>query len=390
MNEVSLYVHIPFCARPCDFCAFYTEPLAGADIERFLDALEAELQLRTRAEPFATRTIFFGGGTPSVLRPRHFERLFVKLRSLGLLHEAVEEFTIEAMPATVSAAKARLWHEHGVNRISLGAQSFDESLLDRLGRPHNSAAIEKSFAVLREAGFGNINLDLIFAIPTQTPSQWRDTLSRALALRPEHCSTYELTYEEGSAMTAARGAGRFEPTDQETAAAMYEEGIRTLAARGYPQYEISNFARPGFRSLHNLNYWLGGDCLAVGPSAAGYWRGCRYKNLPDVVQYIDLVSGGRLPLAYVETLPPHRRAGELAAFGLRMNDGLDVVRFCAQTGFSLEEFWGREIAELCAEDLAEFDGACLRLTARGRLLADTVAERMILLPEERVDTPRGG
>ncbi len=381
VTEASLYVHIPFCARVCDFCAFYTEPVANGRVDEFLNALERELEIFSQQNPFVARTVYLGGGTPSILSPRQFERFFAKLRSLKIHGDQTREFTIEAMPATIAPDKARLWREHGVNRVSLGVQSLDETLLDRLGRPHSVADVEKTFAILRTAGFDNINLDLIFAIPGQTLDAWRLTLDRALALAAEHCSTYELTYEDHTVMTAARDAGTTEPIDAETATEMYETGIAALAECGYRQYEISNFARDGFRSLHNLNYWQGGDCAAVGPSAGGYWRGTRTKNVPDLGQYRTMVSRGVRPIVFAETLPPRQRAGELAAFALRMNDGVNSVWFREKTGFALEELWRDEIADLCTEGLVEFEGGQLRLTARGRSMADAVAERLVMLPE---------
>ena len=384
MTITSLYVHIPFCAKKCGYCTFYSQPARKGRVDEFLAALEAELAWVVDPESFTPRTIFFGGGTPSILTLRQLERLFDKMKQLGLLSSSLTEFTMEMNPATVSGEKARWLREHGVNRISMGVQSLDENLLDQLGRIHSVEAAYKSFDTLRRAGFDNINLDLIFSIPGQTLAVWQETLSKTIALNPEHISTYELTYEEGSAMTAKKNAGAIEPIDAETAVAMYEIGIETLASAGYAQYEISNFAKPNRCCLHNLNYWQGGDCVAVGPSAAGYWRGTRYKNVANLDSYIQTIARGKRPLGYSETLPPRQRAGELAAFAIRMNDGIDAEWFRNRTGFTFAELWSTDIADLCAEDLAEFDSRRLRLTPRGRLVADSVAEQLIILPDAPV------
>ena len=381
MSDTSLYVHIPFCAQQCDFCTFYVEPTRGGRIGEFLSALEKELATVVASEPFTPQTIFFGGGTPSVLNIRQFDQLFTRMRHLGLLSDSTRELTVEVTPSTVSLDKARLLRGHGVNRISMGVQSLDEALLDRLGRVHSVDAVHQSFDTLRRAGFDNINLDLIFAIPGQTPRIWLETLSEIIALDPEHISTYELTYEEGSAMTAKKEAGIFRPPDEETIVEMYETAISTLADAGYAQYEISNFSKRDRRCAHNLNYWFGGDCVAAGPSAAGYWHGMRYKNVPDLDAYIKMLSRGERPIAFSETLPPRQRAGELAAFAIRMNDGIDAKWFRSRTGFTLEELWSLEITDLTTEGFADFDGHCLRLTPNGRLVADSVAERLVILSE---------
>ena len=383
VSEAGLYLHIPFCVSQCGFCAFYTEPTRGARLDDFVTALERELTMVAAKEAWRPRTIYLGGGTPSILTMRQFERLFDRLASLGFLGEALEEFTVEMIPATVSLDKARLLRERGVNRISMGVQSLDETQLDGLGRVHSVEAVARSFELLRSTGFENINLDLIFAIPGQILADWREVLTGTLAFGPDHVSTYELTYEEGSAFKRQKELGKLVPVDEETAIAMYEAAIAMLGERGYQQYEISNFARPSRRSLHNLNYWLGGDCVAVGPSAAGFWNGTRYQNVANLEAYQKLVAEGKPPVAFSETLPARQRAGELAAFAIRMNEGLDLEWFRRRTGFGPTDLWGKAIDELGAEGLTELEGNRLRLTAHGRLVADSVAERLVILPGEK-------
>ena len=377
-----LYVHIPFCAAKCDYCAFYSEPAQAARVERFLGALSREIQkVAARLEP---ETIFFGGGTPSILTEHQFEHLLSQLRGcIPSLESRITshdfEWTIEMNPATVSLEKARLLRAFGVNRASLGVQSFDDELLKRLGRVHTAAMARESLVTLREVGFDNLNLDFIFAIPGQTPAQWEQTLRQAVALKPQHLSTYELTYEEDTPLfrrLQARGVARL---DEAAATGMYERMLALTAEAGFRQYEISNIARPGRECRHNLNAWRGGDYVGVGPSACGYVDGWRYRNVADIDGYITRIERGESPTEHAEKLSPRACAGELAAFALRMNEGISAAAFEQQTGFRLEQLWPDALRELAAQKLVEWDGERLRLTRRGRLLADTVAEAFIIV-----------
>jgi len=377
-----LYVHIPFCAAKCDYCAFYSEPAQAARVERFLAALEREIE--KVAARLAPQTIFFGGGTPSILTESQFKRLLTHLHAcfLNLKSQILNpefEWTVEMNPATVSPEKARLLRAFGVNRASLGVQSFDDDLLARLGRVHTVAMAHESIATLREAGFDNLNLDFIFAIPGQTPAQWEQTLRRAIALEPQHLSTYELTYEDDTPLfrrLQARGVARL---DEATATSMYERMLELTTEAGFHQYEISNIARPGRECRHNLNAWRGGDYVGVGPSACGYVDGWRYRNVPDIDAYVARIERGESPTDHAERLSPQARAGELAAFALRMNEGIGAAAFERQTGFRLDQLWPDALRDLVAQKLVEWDGERLRLTPHGRLLADTVAEAFIIV-----------
>ncbi|MBI5394843.1 MAG: radical SAM family heme chaperone HemW [Verrucomicrobia bacterium] len=378
-----LYIHIPFCAAKCDYCAFYSEPAEAAKIERFLAALERELE---RAAPrLAPRTVFIGGGTPSILTTAQFERLLTRLESqISNLKSQITEWTVEMNPATVSPEKARLLRASGVNRISMGVQALDDALLERLGRVHTVAMAHKSLDVLREAGFTNINLDFIFAIPGQTLAQWDETLRRAVALAPQHLSTYELTYEDDTPLLRDLQEGRVALADEAPALAMYQRMQSAAAEAGFRQYEISNFARPGLECRHNLNYWRGGDYIGLGPSACGYADGRRYKNVANTEVYCERIERGKSPVDYDERLTPRARAGELVAFALRMNEGITATAFQAHTGFRLDQLWPDELRTLVEQEMVEWDGLRLRLTPRGRLLADSVAERFIVLEKAEV------
>src|SRR5271154_4332881 len=258
----SLYVHVPFCAQKCAYCAFYSEASSGEMINRFVNALVREMEIV--ADDLKPKTIFFGGGTPSLLNLRQWETILRAIEKLNLL--GAEEFSVECNPATVSADKAKLFRDFGINRISMGVQSLDEKLLDRLGRIHSREMVFKSFDILRAAGFENLNLDLMFAIPTQTMEIWRATLNEAMAMQSEHLSSYEVIYEDDTPLYEQLKAGEFS-VNEELACEMYEELISSAARAGFHQYEIANFARneslnlqpstcnvPSQACKHNVNY----------------------------------------------------------------------------------------------------------------------------------------
>jgi oxygen-independent coproporphyrinogen-3 oxidase len=353
-------------------------------MDRYVAALIRELELV--APELRPETVFFGGGTPSLLTLRHWEQIGEAMRRLGLLGAA--EWTVECNPATVSAEKARLWRDLGVNRVSLGVQSLDERLLDRLGRIHSRAQVFQSFDLLRGAGFTNLNVDLMFAIPGQTLDLWRATLREALALGSEHLSCYEVIYEEDTPLFAQLQAGEFD-VDEDLACAMYDELIETAGAAGFRQYEVANFAKdepriqppeagiPSRACRHNLGYWRGLDSHGLGPSASGYVRGVRTKNWSNTQLYCEQLEQGRRAIESAEQLPPLRRAGELAAFGLRLVAGWPFTEFQQRTGFDWREEWAAEMNELAHQGLAVIEPDRFRLTPRGLRFADLAAEMFL-------------
>lgn len=376
-----LYVHVPFCAHKCEYCAFFSEIPRGDLLGRYVAALARELELV--ASDLRPATIYFGGGTPSLLTLDHWTTLLRQMERLGLLGAA--EFTIECNPATVSADKARLLRDFGVNRISMGVQSLDEALLDRLGRVHSRSQVFRSFDILREAGFTNLNVDLMFAIPGQTMDVWRQTLREALALESEHVSCYEVIYEEDTPLFAQLGAGEFD-VDEDLACAMYDALIEAAQDAGFRQYEIANFARltggsdaevPGLACRHNVNYWRGGSFYGLGPSATSYVRGERTRNWANTPLYCEQLEKGRRAIESRETLPPLGRAGETAAFGLRMNAGWRFEEFMAVTGFDLRAEWANDLDWLSRQGFGQRLEDRFRLTPRGLRFADLAAERML-------------
>lgn len=383
----SLYVHVPFCAQKCSYCAFYSEASSGELIERYTRALIRELELV--APDLRPKTVFFGGGTPSILNLKQWTSILRMMERLNLL--GATEWTIESNPATVSLDKARLWREHGINRVSMGVQSLDDQLLDRLGRIHTREMVFKSYDILRRAGFENVNLDLMFAIPGQTLEVWQRTLDEIIALGSEHLSCYEVIYEEDTPLFAQLAAGKITP-DEDLACAMYDALVERTSNAGFVQYEIANFARnhrrkevadiPSRACLHNVNYWRGGSYYGLGPSAAGYVRGVRTKNWSNTQLYCERLErgdsyGGSPAIETVEELPPLKRAGETAAFGLRMNAGWPFADFKTTTGFELHTEWRTEISDLIQRGWGDLTPNQFRLTPTGLRFADAAAEMFL-------------
>lgn len=377
----SLYVHVPFCAQKCEYCAFYSEASSGERINRYVDALVRELELV--ADDLTPQTVFFGGGTPSLLNLRQWEKILGSMERLNLLGAA--EWTVECNPATVSLDKAKLLRDYGVNRVSMGVQSLDEALLDRLGRVHTRAMVFKSFEALRAAGFDNLNLDLMFAIPGQTLAMWRETLREALALGSEHLSCYEVIYEEDTPLFEQLRAGKFD-VDEDLACAMYDELIDRATEHGFQQYEVANFARhlngppaevPDRACRHNVNYWRGGSYHGLGPSAASYVCGVRTKNWSNTDLYCEQLEKGQRAIEWREELPPLKRAGETAAFGLRMNAGWRFDEFRRVTGFELRQHWAADLEHLVAVGWGRVTLERFHLTRLGLRFADAAAERLL-------------
>lgn len=375
-----LYIHVPFCLHKCEYCAFFSEPAGDELVNRYVQALVRELE--RSAPDLAPRTVYFGGGTPTRLDLHQWETVLGAMDNLHL--GGAEEWTVECNPATVSLDKARLLRAHGVNRVSLGIQSFEPALLERLGRVHTRDMAFRAFDLLCQAGFPHINVDLMFAIPGQTLATWRATVDAALALGGDHLSCYEVTYEEDTPLFAQLRAGRVD-VDEDLACRMFEELVDRARHHGFLQYEVSNFARSGPDNIevpaaacrHNVNYWRGGSFYGLGPSATGYVRGTRTRNWADTRRYCQLIEQGRSPVESTECLPPLARAGETAAFGLRMNAGWPFADFERVTGYDLRIEWGADMAGLEREGLGERLEDRFRLTDRGLRFADLAAERFL-------------
>jgi oxygen-independent coproporphyrinogen-3 oxidase len=370
-----LYFHIPFCPKLCPYCSFYVEVGAKNKNRDFLDALLREVERAGESHALRPETIYFGGGTPTSLLTGQLAHLLGGLRE-RLDLSVLREWTVEANPATVREDKARLLREMGITRVSLGVQSWDDALLKTLGRVHTAAQAEHTYEVLRASGIPAINLDLMFAVPGQRPSQWRATLAKTLALRPDHISSYCLTYEEDTAYFQKLAHGDFRQ-DEERDAQLFEETMDTLTAGGFAQYEISNYARhdPGppevRESQHNRAYWLGADYLGFGPGAFSTVGLSRWENVRDTAAYTRGILGGAPAFGVREELSAATRAGEIAAFRIRMAEGIPRPELAP---------WSAAIAEFERIGLLHETSGTLRLTRRGKLLADSVAEAFVSVP----------
>src|SRR5438552_15158006 len=324
-----IYVHIPFCARICPYCAFYKDLLDRSQTQRFCEAILQELAGRDHSSVATARarrlfpfTIYFGGGTPTALNIAQLEMLLRGFRERLDLSQLIE-WSIEANPGSVSARKASVLKKFGVNRISLGVQSWDDDLLKLLGREHNARQAEQAFHILRNAGFSNINIDLMFGLPGQTIEQWRLTLEKTTAFQPDHISAYCLTYEEDTEFFLRYARGEF-CQDSDADAEFFEMTMSTLENAGYEHYEISNYSRPESLSVHNRPYWLGQDYLGIGPSAFSTVGMRRWQNVCDYRTYIDRVLSDQSPGESSENLTDEIKRTERIALSLRTCDGVSA------------------------------------------------------------------
>ena len=370
-----LYVHLPFCARKCPYCDFNSH--AGRDDEQpaYIEALLEEA--RRWAPHLRPRTIFIGGGTPTHGDAAQLETLFQGLADTIDL-DALDEYTVEANPGSLDRRKIRILTEAGVNRMSVGVQSFDDARLEALGRIHTAADAVRSVELLREGGMPRYSLDLMLAVPGQDPAGQSRDLERALDLAPEHISAYVLTFEEGTAFTRLMREGRMAAPDAERELEHLHMTCERLAAAGYGRYEISNFAQPGAESLHNLAYWRNADWVGLGAGAHSHVRGLRWKNRDDPGGYTQAIGTGVAPEAWRERPDPDARTNEFLLMGLRLAEGVDLDAIRAQTGCDVSTRRARELQMLEGEGLLRRAAARIALTTRGFDVANQVIRTLSL------------
>ncbi|SHI33814.1 radical SAM family heme chaperone HemW [Desulfofundulus thermosubterraneus] len=377
---ISLYIHVPFCLRKCRYCDFVSYTYDPEAARRYRVALLREMALyheRLAPQERQLKTIFIGGGTPTCLPQGELVAILEGCYRYFQWLSGVE-VTIEANPGTVDLPKLRALRAAGVNRLSLGVQTCSDRFLKLLGRVHDFSQAVEAVQLARRAGFDNLNLDLIFAIPGQTVAEWLHCLDKILTLRPEHISAYSLQIEEGTPLARAVAEGSVLPCDEETDLAMYREVINFLAARGYEHYEVSNFARPGHRCRHNLTYWHNEPYLGLGPAAHSYLRGERLYNTASLEEYEARLLSGELPVAGREKLSRATMMAETVFLGLRLIEGLDLEKFAACFGENIEEVFGEQIIKLRRAGLLEIHSGRLRLTFRGLPLANAVFREFVL------------
>ena len=362
------YLHIPFCRHRCGYCNFTV--VAGRDdlTERFLAAVERELQSLETPRP--VDTLFFGGGTPTHLDPTHLARLTALARRWFPL-DSDSEWSVEANPIDLDAQRLGVLASAGVTRISLGVQSFRDAKLRLLERDHSGHQAREAIAAARSA-VAVVAIDLIFATPGETLDDWNRDLDAAIALKPDHISTYGLTFEKGTSYWARRRAGNLAEVDEETQRAMYESAIDRLTAAGYEHYEVSNFARPAHRCRHNEAYWRGDEFFAAGPGASRYLDGRRETNHRSTTTYIARVLSGRSPVAEIDELSPRDRARERLVFALRRIAGVPRDWFATATGFTVDELARTAIERYVQLGLIDDDGETIRLTREGLLVSDAL------------------
>lgn len=381
MASLALYIHVPFCRARCGYCDFFSVADAPTrTVKRLVDALIAELATRKPAVPDGPTTVFVGGGTPTVLPNGDLVRL---LRAALAGSSLPSEVTVEANPESVSPTACETLAGCGVNRLSIGAQTFDAGELKFLERIHDVPAINTAVRRARQAGIHNLSLDLMFGIPGQTAESWARSLKQAIELEVDHLSCYGLTYEHGTRLTRALHAGEVSRCDEDLEAELYLQAIDTLAAAGYEQYEISNFARPGRACRHNLAYWRNAPSIGIGPSAAGYLDGRRYRNVADLDEYVRRVEQIGLAEESSETLSGTELAGELVMLGLRMRDGLDMSEVHSRSGVDVRTAFSRILTDLEKRSLLQVFGDRVVLTRQGLLVADAVITDLMAVLDDR-------
>ena len=378
-----LYVHVPFCFHKCHYCDFYSITRQNEQrMARFVDLVLAEAgQWVTAARGWGPalrpRTVFFGGGTPSLLPEPLMLRLLDGLKARIDL-SGVKEWTVEVNPATATEAYCAMLRESGVDRLSFGAQSFSKSELSTLERHHDPDDVPRSIKIGHSAGIKRLSVDLIYGIPGQNLAAWDESLSAALALGTEHLSCYGLTYEPNTPIAVKKRLGLLRPVEEDVELEMLRHTRKKLAAAGLSAYEISNYAKPGHACQHNLMYWTGGNYIGLGPSAASHVRGWRWRNRPHLGEWEDAIDSKSLPAIDVEHLTPERRAGELAMLMLRLDRGISLSDFADRTGWDARTTFADPVGRLTGFGLLEVDAEGIRLTDSGLAVADAVASEFLL------------
>ncbi len=366
-SNLGLYIHIPYCQKKYPYCAFYSEPIAQHQPEKFVDALFMELEQYAMTEP--VETIYIGGGSPTCLRRELLVEIVVSLLSQ---YKDAAEFTIECNPAQADETMLKQLRALGANRLSIGAQSFNADELKTLGRIHSPKQIAEAVRTGKAAGFENIGLDLIFGIPGSIVKDWQFSLECA-ALDVQHISAYSLTIEKDTPFGRATKAGKLAMIDESTERQMHAAARMFLKDAGFMPYEISNFAKPGFECQHNIRYWKNLPVIGIGPSASGWYRGKRTTNIPDIAAYIEKIESRQFAYTEEHTPTPEQIACETAVLGLRMTDGIDMFEYEKQTGFEFFGLFWNVVKEHCFNGLLECDSTHCRLTEKGLSYADTVS-----------------
>ena len=375
MPALGLYLHIPFCLRRCDFCAFYLELYREGAADAFMQALKTEIRLHASQDDIAGRTfhtVYFGGGTPTVLKSGQLVEILQDLQqTIQLTTEC--EITVEAHPGTVTQSYLAELRDAGVTRISFGAESMRDDDLVRIGRPGAVRETISAVQAARKVGFSNINLDLMYGLSRQSVESWKQTLLQCIELAPDHLSCYALTVEEGTRLAHDIRHRRVAPPDESLQITMDQTAQSLLGESGYQQYEISNYAKRGYACQHNLLYWTNGDYLGLGPSAQSFVKGVRFGKIANLTEYQTVLTHGQLPIGERKSLTEKERLRDAVIFGLRLAQGIPTQHLREHAAH-----YGHDntLADLASQRLIEEEGERSRLSAQGRLYADTIAERL--------------
>ena len=375
--HLGIYLHIPFCKSKCAYCAFDSYRHSEDRMASYVAAVCTEIERSARVyENRRIESVFFGGGTPSLLSPEQAQNLLTALERSGYFLNGAE-ITIEANPGTVTLSLLEGYRDVGINRISFGAEILDDTALQALGRIHLTEDVAAAVRWARAAQFENVNLDFIYGLPGQTLAIWRQTLKAALDLEPDHISAYALQLEEGTRLTHDVAAGRLTIPSDDEVLDMEKEGIRMLASRKYVRYEISNYARPGKQCRHNLLYWHHDNVRGFGSSAHSYINGRHITNICRPEEYNARIHAGQSPAASEESLDLHTRAREAIAFGLRLMDGVSLDGVAARYGVTVRQDLLQPLSQLKAEGLVVEEGDRLKLTSLGIRFADRVGMAVV-------------
>lgn len=376
--KLGLYLHFPYCISKCPYCDFNSYQLKEDNqISSYISALYQEINVYSRKlKKSNITTIYFGGGTPTILTGIQISNILIFCKDKFTVDKNAE-ITIEANPGTLDGEKLKLLIESGINRLSLGAQSFNDLFLKKLGRIHNTQDITDSYYLAREIGFGNINIDIMFALPDQTTEDLQVTLKKAVSLKPDHLSLYNLTIKRGTEYYEKHKRGKLKLPNEDEEFDMYNWAIKFLEESGFEHYEISNFARPYKRSMHNLIYWQNKPYLGIGAGAYSFIKGYRYMNYESPARYVKEMMSGKLPVDNGEKLSLRKRMIETIILGLRTKDGVGYIKFKARFGVNLNDIFSEQVIKSVNLGLLQKDDYRIKLTKKGIFLANTVFREFV-------------
>jgi len=372
-QSLGLYIHTPYCIHKCGYCDFNSHPIKHDEMDHYIDALVAEMKhyAKIYSNTNIIKTIFLGGGTPTTLTVYQLERILTEcVKEFKVSPDA--EITIEANPATIDIEQMKSIRQTGYNRISIGVQSFDKTELKLLDRAHGPEEVHSTVDCARKAGFDNLSLDLMFAVPNQSLSSWESNLDKALEKNPEHLSTYNLTIEQGTAFSKLQSNGKLIMPEDDHQLELYKKTIERLTKKGLHHYEISNFAQQGKECAHNITYWENKNTLGLGAGASSYMNGTRFKNTNLPAHYIRQIKEEKTAVEHSETLEPRQAMGETIMLGLRLLQGISIHQFERRFQVSFINLFKNIIHSLKEKELILFEGDSLRLSPKGLFLADSV------------------